>query len=444
MVGILNHKPYNFCANYRSMNPSITLHIPSTCKDHLKIHQLASNLTIKPLAGSKSIQLTGSPSNIDQFIRIFQNLPNWKDVVILKPRDIGIRPHLKLNKHVQKLDAINNNYTPIDICKIYNLPLDNTEKFTTKPSNIAIIELGGGYKLSDLNTYWKFLKFKNVPKVTAISVDGAKNATGSDADVEVALDIQIAGGIHPNSNIYVYFTPNTVQGFYDAIHAAVYDTIHPPNTISISWGASENNWTLREMKAFDQLFQTANGKGINICVSSGDSGATDGVTDGSLHVDFPASSPHVLACGGTTLYCQSLNYTNVTTNELVWGNETGAAGGGISTYFDTPSYQSSLRLSKRGVPDVCAVADPHTGWIVYVNDNYQVVGGTSAVAPMWAAYLANLGVTQFVNPLLYQSKQSFHDIVEGNNFGYTAGVGFDLASGLGSPSGQSLNVVLSK
>src|SRR4029077_3438103 len=168
---------------------------------------------------------------------------------------------------------------------------------------IAIIELGGGYRTADLRAYFKSVNLK-MPKVTAIGVDGGKNAPTGDpnsADGEVALDIEVAGAVAPGAKIAVYFAPNTDRGFLDAITTAVHDKKRKPSVISISWGAAEANWTAQAMQSFDQAFQAAAVMGVTVCCASGDNGSPDGEQDGKNHVDFPASSPFALGCGGTRL-----------------------------------------------------------------------------------------------------------------------------------------------
>ena len=295
-------------------------------------------------------------------------------------------------------------FLPTDIFKIYNCPTPST----TRP-NIAIIELGGGYNPSDLTYYWtKVLGYptNSVPSVTAVSVDGGKNKTGSDADFEVVLDIEVIGGMFPNGkvNMYVYFAPNTVQGFYDAFQSAIYNTQTPFTAISCSWGAAEKYWTQQSMTAYNQLFAQAVSKGITIFCASGDNGSNDGVGGTSLNVDFPASASNVIACGGTRLVCPTRNYTDPSTSETAW---TGS-GGGFSSIFTPQSYQlsalqsKSLPTSKRASPDVCGLADPATGWIIYLRNNYYVIGGTSAVSPMWSALWTNSLKTtkRFAGPII--------------------------------------------
>lgn len=305
---------------------------------------------------------------------------------------------------------------------------------------IGLIELGGGYQASDLTTYFNGLSI-TAPSVVPIGVDGGQNSPTGDAngpDGEVMLDIEVAGALAPDATIAVYFAPNTDQGFLDAITTAVHDTTHTPTVISISWGGPESSWTAQAMQAMDEAFAEAVAIGLPICVASGDGGASDGVTDGSLHVDFPASSPNAIGCGGT-----SLTVANGTPDETAWSD----SGGGFSTTFPTPSWQSSatgsFNQSGRGVPDVSGDADPQTGYNVVVDGSSFVIGGTSAVAPLWAALIAccqqasGLHLTDLASRL-YSANAGFRDITQGDNGGYSAGAGWDPCTGLGVPEGSAL------
>jgi len=208
----------------------------------------------------------------------------------------------------------------------------------------------------------------------------------------------------------------------------------------------------------DEAFQSAAAMGVTVCVAAGDDGSTDGVTDGLNHVDFPASSPNVLACGGTELVASG----NTITNETVWNetaNNEGATGGGVSDVFPLPSYQSGAGVPPsanpgqhvgRGVPDVAGDADPSTGYVTRVDGQPDVIGGTSAVAPLWAGLIALINESigkpaGFLNPLLYQDASAggiFNDITSGNNDAYSAGPGWDACTGLGSPVGSQIAAVL--
>jgi kumamolisin len=353
------------------------------------------------------------------------------------------KPHLRIHS-AQPPGSL----TPVQVAKLYNFPTGANGAGQT----IGIIELGGGFKASDLQTYFKALGI-TPPVVTSVSVDQGVNQPGVDknSDGEVMLDIEVAGSVAPGARIVVYFAPNTDQGFVDAITTAVHDTVNKPSVISISWGGPEDSWTQQSADAMLQAVTDAAAVGVTVTAAAGDDGATDGVSDNKLHVDLPACLPPVLACGGTRL-----NTSNgVLTSEVVWNelaSQEGATGGGVSKIFPIPSYQASAGVPKqpetnfagRGVPDVAGDADPVTGYAVRVDGKNTVIGGTSAVAPLWAGLTALINQQLgrplgFMQPVIYQIGESaFRDITSGNNGGYSAGVGWDPCTGLGIPNGTAL------
>jgi kumamolisin len=339
-------------------------------------------------------------------------------------------------------------FTPPEVAALYDYPAG-----TGAGQCVALVELGGGYRPADLSTYFSGLDL-TAPMVTAVSVDHAANSPTGDGDGpdgEVMLDIEVVGAIAPGARIAVYFAPNTDAGFLDAITTAIHDTNNDPSVLSISWGGAESTWTSQAMTAMDDAFQAAATMGITVCVAAGDGGSSDGVSGGGEHVDFPASSPHVLACGGTNL---KANQSQIA-GESVWndGASGGATGGGISSFFALPQWQSGLKalttqgatvaLTMRGVPDVAGDADPETGYDVRVDGSDTVIGGTSAVAPLWAALIARINATTgksagFVNPMLYPEARACRDVTVGNNGDYAAQPGWDACTGLGSPKGSVL------
>jgi kumamolisin len=367
------------------------------------------------------------------------------------------KPHFRRRRGVAgaRAAAVTLSYTPPQIAKLYDFPggVDGSGEC------IALIELGGGYNPTDLSNYWNQLHLTGTPTVSAVSVGNGSNSPTGDPggpDGEVMLDIEVAGSIAPASKIVVYFAENTDAGFLNAITTAVHDDTNKPSVVSISWGGPESAWTQQAMMSMDQAFQSAAAMGVTVCVASGDDGSTDGVGDGLNHVDFPASSPNVLACGGTQLVASG----NTITNETVWNelaNSEGASGGGISDVFPLPSWQSAANVPPsanpshnvgRGVPDVAGDADPTTGYVTLVDGNPDVIGGTSAVAPLWAGLIAlindSLGKpVGFVNPLLYQNPNGdFNSITSGNNGAYSAGPGWNPCTGLGSPIGIQIAAAL--
>ena len=350
------------------------------------------------------------------------------------------QPHFRVHQPRAK-SAAPSSYTPPQVAEAYNFPA----KASGAGQTIGIIELGGGYRKADLTAYFKTLGLA-APAVTAVSVNKGKNkpSKASSADGEVMLDIEVAASVAPGAKVAVYFAPNTDQGFLDAITTAVHDAANKPSVISISWGGPESNWTAQSMTAMDAACQSAAALGITITVAAGDNGSTDGGTGNN--VDFPASSPHVLACGGTKLDANGATIVS----EVVWNelaNNEGATGGGVSNVFALPSWQTKVQVPAamtstggRGVPDVAGDADPTTGYTIRVDGQTMVIGGTSAVAPLWAGLVAvanrQLGTqVGFIQPAIYAAKaaSAFNDITHGNNGAFSAGPGWDACSGLGSP-----------
>jgi kumamolisin len=356
------------------------------------------------------------------------------------------RPHFRVHgEGSQKAKTpASTSYNPPQVAALYQFPANVTGAGQT----IGIIELGGGYTANDLKDFFSAEKITE-PSITAVLVDAAKNhpTNANSADGEVQLDIEVVGSVAPGAKIVVYFAPNTPQGFQDALTTAIHDTTNKPSVISISWGGPESTWTAQSMTAMDSAAQDAAALGVSICVASGDSGSSDGVTDGASHVDFPSSSPHVLACGGTSLQSSG----GVITSETVWNDAEGASGGGYSVQFPLPAWQASAGVKPpsglgRGVPDVAGDADPATGYNVVIDGKAMVIGGTSAVAPLWSGLIALMNQSLgkplgFLQPTLYglpATADAFHDIVTGSNGAYSAGPGWDACTGLGSPSGTNL------
>jgi len=369
------------------------------------------------------------------------------------------KPHFRRRRERAgaRAAAISLSYTPVQVAALYDFPtgVDGAGEC------IALIELGGGYNTTDLSNYWSQLKLSETPTVSAVSVGNGGNAPTGDPngpDGEVMLDIEVAGAIAPGAKIVVYFAENTDAGFLNAITTAVHDSTNNPSVVSISWGGPESSWTQQAMTSMDEAFQSAAAMGVSVCVAAGDDGSTDGVSDGLNHVDFPASSPNVLACGGTQL----VGSGNTVTNETVWNelaSNEGATGGGVSDFFPLPSWQNGAGVPPsanpnknvgRGVPDVAGDADPTTGYVTLVDGNPDVIGGTSAVAPLWAGLIALINESigkpvGFVNPLLYQdagTARDLNDITMGNNGAYSAGSGWDACTGLGSPIGTQVAAAL--
>jgi kumamolisin len=361
------------------------------------------------------------------------------------------QPHFRIRKPEAAVAprAQAASFTPVQIAGLYGIAANAG----ASGQCIAVIELGGGFTQDDLTTYFNGLGVP-VPKVVAVSVDKATNAPTGEVDGpdgEVMLDIEVAGAIAQGATIAAYFAPNTDAGFLDAVNAAIHDATNKPSVISISWGSAESTWTKQAMTSFDSAFAAAAALGITVTVAAGDSGSSDGQSSGN-HADFPCSSSYALACGGTKIAVAG----NALTGETVWNEDAsgeGATGGGVSSTFPVPSWQNGLvstsstgiktALTGRGVPDVAGNADPETGYTVRIDGTDTVLGGTSAVAPLWAALIALANAASasnagFVNAKLYSQPSVCRDITQGNNGAYEAVAGWDACTGWGSPNGASV------
>lgn len=325
-------------------------------------------------------------------------------------------------------------YTPTQLAGIYGFP----QGTTGKGKRAAVIELGGGYVQSDLDGYFHSLGL-SVKPVVFHPIQGATNTPeGPDgADGEVMLDLCVIGGMAPGCELHCYTAPNTDAGFMAAIDQAITDKM---DGISISWGAAEDQYDPAVIHQYDALFQKAAQASITVASAAGDNGSTDGEIGN--HVDFPASSPWVLSCGGTSLQSTSPLV------EVVWNDGTngGATGGGVSSIFPLPAYQSLANVPGgrfRGVPDVAGNADPDTGWAIVIDGQAYVLGGTSAVAPMWTALCLRLSEALghnvgHIGEALYRLSGWQRDILSGNNGTYNARPGYDCNTGLGVPIGYLL------
>jgi kumamolisin len=376
----------------------------------------------------------------------------------LSGRVIGVlgfdtRPVARSFKSVRSHGVSETSYTPPQIAEAYQFPAGAFGQDQT----IALIELGGGYRSSDLKSYWQKLGIDPV-NVSSISVGGAGNRPVSgpvSAGAEPVLDIEIAGSIAPRAKLAVYFAPNTDAGFLQAIHAAVYDRVRKPSVISISWGGPEDQWPRQTLDVFNQAFHDASIMGITIVCAVGDDGRSANEKEGKSHVDFPASSPWVIACGGTTFKSEG-----GTATETAWqrGTGSGSTVGSVSTFFRLPDYQADAsvplstvrsRFAGRAIPDVVACADPAIAYSVLIDGKPCVTGGTSAVAPLWAGLTAllneQLGTrVGFLNPLFYGTflQHKALNNISGTNQDVHAHAVWHASTGMGSPNGQAMLNIL--
>lgn len=339
------------------------------------------------------------------------------------------------------------------------------------------MEFGGQYVPSDLQQFWQLGGTPDpVPTVNAKDVQTLSPQLKSDPDYtgEVMLDIEVVAAVCPKARINVYFSNWSEQGWVANLDAALQDTPQP-NVLSISYSLAEgiDIWTQQCVDQVNDTLKEFANAGITVCASTGDDGTDDQVGDGAAHVGFPATSPYLLAVGGTSL-------NRHTGAETVWheGNGVrpygGSTGGGVSEMNPRPAWQTQNIASVnphaplgRIIPDVSGNAALHTGYQIYGpvsgpnippgSSGWQTVGGTSASTPLWASLIALLQQSGkqvgFLTPRLYSAtaktggkplgSAACRDITKGKNAsgsaaGYAAAAGFDAASGWGSPNGAKL------
>jgi subtilase family serine protease len=339
---------------------------------------------------------------------------------------------------------------------------------------VALFELEPN-STSDVTAYQSC--YATSATVTYVKEDGG--AGSGYGQGEAALDIEDVIGLAPQASVDVYQAPNSNTGLIDN-YTAIVDN-DTDKVVSTSWGECESSSGSTIINEEGTLFEQAATQGQTIFAAAGDDGSTDCGTS-SLAVDDPASQPYVTGVGGL-----HMSTTSYPPTESVWNDSTtatGAGGGGVSISHAMPSYQSGAPSSLnvinshssgsqcgapsgsycREVPDVSADADPYTGYLIYYEGSWTGIGGTSAAAPLWAAFTALVDASSscagksigFANPLLYNAAASayssdFTDVTSGNNDYtpdlyagglYPAGTGYDMASGLGSPDGATLPATL--
>jgi kumamolisin len=355
-------------------------------------------------------------------------------------------------------------YIPSQLATHYNFPAgDGTGQA------VAVLEFGGGYFPADLQEFCKLANV-SVPTVVAVSTDGTATNSRDGAEGEVMLDVEVVAGICPKSTIVVYFAEWTEQGWITAMDAVMQDKTHDPGVISISWGAPEDTdiWTDQAMTQLNETFKEAALLGITICIAAGDDGSSDADLDGHAHVDFPSSSPYVLAVGGTTIPTKGGSQPDIVWKEGdgLRADNGGSTGGGVSSVFARPTWQEGITISSvnpgaiagRCVQDIAANADWNASpYLLVVDGKAQGNGGTSAATPLCAALVTLINQARgagkrigYLTPLLYQGgigSAGCTDITSGNNVtatvgGYSAGRGYDAVSGWGTPNGKQLLAAL--
>lgn len=437
-----------------------------------RVRQFAArnNLTAVEKPAQRLVELTGTVEDLSRAFDVELRTFRTPDVtyrgrtgVVRVPADIAddvvavlglddrpqVRPSLRAAASAGEFAG----YPPADIARFYGFPTT----VTGAGQCIGIAEFGGGFEQADLDAYFRARGLPAI-RVGAVGVAGGRNRPGVDskADGEVMLDIEVAHSVAPDAKIVVYFAPGSTRGFTSAVKAAIHDSANNPSVLSISWGGPEVAWTAQMVNSLESALADAARVGLTVLAASGDDGSRNNVNGNNVHVNYPASSPQVVGCGGTRITVEN----DAITEEVVWndGVAGGSTGGGVSAIFPVPAYQAAANVPVhadtgqpgRGVPDVSADASPASGYMTELNGGQVTsIGGTSAATPLWAGLvaLANQHVGKpvgFLNAALYQNSRFFNDITSGNNnitgtlAGYQANAGWDACTGLGTPQGATL------
>ena len=370
----------------------------------------------------------------------------------------------RAKNHASKESIRNLWYTPTELATRYGFPTGEGEGQT-----VGLLEFGGGFFPADLRKFCRLIG-QETPAIAVISVDGTSTSKHDGDEAEVMLDVEVVAGVCPKAKIVMYFAHWTEQGWIAALDAVMQDQKNDPGVMSISWGNAEDTdiWTKQAITQINESLKEAAYLGITVCVAAGDDGSSDAVQDAFAHVDFPSASPYALSIGGT-----SIPGKNSALPDIVWkegdglrSHNGGSTGGGVSGILRRPRWQHIVtiksvnprRMIGRCVPDVAANADWNMSpYLSVVDGKLQPNGGTSAASPLWAGLLTRINAKRsrnkrlgYITPLLYRTRGHkpvgaliCTDVVTGNNDtarrgGYTAGAGYDAASGWGTPCGTKI------
>jgi subtilase family serine protease len=342
-------------------------------------------------------------------------------------------------------------YTTSQIANRYHLSTLYADGIKGSNVTVAVYELEP-FSSSDIAAFQSC--FGTHAQVSTVRVDGgAGNGSGSG---EAAMDVEDVIGLAPDASVRVYEGPSSGGGAYDTYARIVSDNV--AKVVTTSWGLCEADQSASTLAAENTLFEEAAVQGQTILASTGDQGTND-CSNKQQAVDDPSSQPWVTGVGASSIR---------SAGESVWNNSYGATGGGVSEVWARPSYQSAAAQSQsaitcgtggttcRETPDVTADGDPNTGYVIYYDGQWNTMGGTSISTPTWAALAALADSSPacagrsvgFANPTLYKLAASayttsFNDVNTGNNGynhvpGFSAGAGYDMASGLGTPNANAL------
>ena len=400
------------------------LEIVSESKSHLLITVRGDWALVSRLSSGLSAFSSGALSRVASF--------SAKDAVH------HFHPQYQIaSKHV--LDNPVGGVDPVQIKSAYEFDPIYKSGYSGKGQHIAIATYDG-FHMDDIQSYYAQTNVTPVPAVDQVQFNGVPVVNDNSAG-ETELDAEFSGMIAPGAQIHVFASAQNSDLGELQMFTAILDDDRA-KVVNYSWGDCEAHIGAAHKADMDKVFARAIAQGVNIMVASGDSGSAGCRETAALNADWPGAHPDIIAVGGTTM-----GNSNGKLAETAWNG----SGGGVSVFYDLPSYQSTFNtpFTKRSFPDVAFNADPQTGQATFIHNGaatgeWVVVGGTSIAAPQWSGYLAligearqNLTLLGPLNSRIYAIPASkmpdlFHDVTSGSNGGYSAGPGWDAVTGWGS------------
>lgn len=395
----------------------------------------------------------------------------------------GLQPHVRMRKNLVRPAAGSSlpadGYLTPAVAQAYNA---SGLGLTGAGQTIAIV-IDVVPSTSDLAAFWKKCGVSRTGSYTYVNVLGTRHL--SPPEGEETLDVEWSSSMAPGANVRLYATtdlfPLDIDKGYEQIISDVTNmTVPGLHQVSLSFGDTEGDAGDSQINSDDEYFATLASAGVTVFAASGDGGsrpdfnAFGTVYDKHLlppEVENPASDPNVTAVGGTNLQLTSSSSGNSVISETAWSVEgnglSGATGGGASQFFLRPTWQAGKGVPSgnpaaaqlgssppmRLLPDVAAIADPATPGFLYLDGEATEAAGTSLATPIWAGFCALInqarakdgqGPVGLLGPRIYPflGTANFRDIVKGNNGDYSAGVGYDMCTGLGAPNVASLVAAL--
>lgn len=361
-----------------------------------------------------------------------------------------------------------NCYQPAQLAQAYGLNTLHSNGTTGSGETIVIVDAHGSPTIAhDLEVFDKAFGLPAPPSLTIRQDAGASKFDTTNPDdlswgVETTLDVEWSHVFAPGAKILLEETPVSetegVHGFPQIVEAENYVINHNlGDVISQSFGATEPTFPSKQsLLDLRSAFESAANHHVTVLGASGDNGATDAESDGTTLFPFrvnswPSSDPLVTSVGGTMLSLSDAG--NRLRPDVVWNDGFGAGGGGVSSIFARPAFQNGVQSvvgDSRGTPDIALSAAVNGAVDIYYSyqpgfNGWNIVGGTSEASPEFAGIVAMADQVAghrigLLNPLLYQMHEGQNglvDVTDGNNSfagvtGYNAGLGYDLASGVGT------------